>query len=479
LGDVSEDRPHDDRPFEDLAAKAPPDEDPLATEPPVPPARVEPMVVPRWVQLVMLPLAVLGLWALARAAGVVLLIFVTAAVVALILNPIVKFLERRARLPRGLAIATVYVGFFVALGGGIALLVNPISDQVRTLQRQVPDLIDSANAGLADFQEWLDGRGVGLEVKRQGETALETLRDKALTGSGDIVAFSQDVLRVTIEAGFGLILILVISIYMLLYGDTIGRVVRSVMPPGDGTPEDDFPIRAQKGVFGYVRGQLLFSLIMGVSAGIALWIMGVLGVFPEGKTYAVFFGAFFGLMELIPYLGPFLGALPPVLVALFQDPLTAVWVALMFLALQQLEGHVVAPQVFGRTLRINPILVIFALLMGGQLYGIVGALVALPIAALIKETVVYLRRHLVLEPWGTLRPQAIAAGRLPSTRLEPARCPECGAAHGEEDAFCRACGAPLETRAGAPGEPRGPAHRERLAAAPVQGVSEAEEEHRD
>ena len=96
-------------------------------------------------------------------------------------------------------------------------------------------------------------------------------------------------------------------------------------------------------MFGYVRGQLLFSLIMGASAGIALWIFGVLGIFPDGKTYALVFGAFFGLMELIPYVGPILGAAPPIIVALFQDPLTAVWVALLFVALQQLEGHVVAP----------------------------------------------------------------------------------------------------------------------------------------
>ena len=115
-------------------------------------------------------------------------------------------------------------------------------------------------------------------------------------------------------------------------------------------------------------------------------------------------------MELIPFVGPFLGALPPVLVALFQDPLTALWVALLFLALQQLEGHVVAPNVFGHTLRINPLFVIFALLVGAEVAGLVGALLALPIAAVIRETVVYLRRHLVLESWGTAAPGTIAAG---------------------------------------------------------------------
>ena len=127
-------------------------------------------------------------------------------------------------------------------------------------------------------------------------------------------------------------------------------------------------------MFGYVRGQLLFSLIMGASAALALWIFGVLGIFPDGAQYALFFGAFYGLMELIPYIGPILGPLPPVLVALFANPISALWVVLLFIALQQLEGHVVAPQVFRISLRINPILIILALLIGYQIYGIVGAL---------------------------------------------------------------------------------------------------------
>jgi predicted PurR-regulated permease PerM len=88
-----------------------------------------------------------------------------------------------------------------------------------------------------------------------------------------------------------------------------------------------------------------------------------------------------------------------VLVALFTDPISALWVALLFVGLQQLEGHVVAPQVFGHTLRINPLLVIFALLLGLEVYGIIGALVALPSLAILRETAVYLRRHVTFEPW--------------------------------------------------------------------------------
>ena len=129
-------------------------------------------------------------------------------------------------------------------------------------------------------------------------------------------------------------------------------------------------------------------------------MLGSLGIFPDGKTYALFFGAFYGFAELIPYIGPAIGAFPPVIVAAFSDhPIDAVWLAIFFTALQQIEGHVVAPNVFAQALRINPLLVILALLLGGQLYGFIGAFVALPVAAVIRETVVYMRRHLVLEPW--------------------------------------------------------------------------------
>ena len=194
------------------------------------------------------------------------------------------------------------------------------------------------------------------------------------------------------------------------------------MPPGDGTREDDYPSRVVRAVAGYVRGQLLFSVVMGAGAGIGLWIFGVIGIFPDGKTYALAFGVFFGLMELVPVRrARSSGAVPPLLVALFQDPITAVWVALLFVGLQQIEGHIVAPQIFGHALRINPLLVIFALLFGAELFGIVGALVALPVAAVIRETVVYLRRHLVLEPWGTIDPVgdpggAVVAGAMPRVR---------------------------------------------------------------
>jgi predicted PurR-regulated permease PerM len=416
------------------------EEAPLPISPPVPepPAHIAPVVVPRWIQLVVLPLILLGLWALARAAGPVLLLFTVAGLIALLLNPFVTLLHR-ARFPRGAAVASVYLALLLSVAGIGVLLANPVANQISAFRDQVPTLVDSANNTLANLQDWLDRNGIDVQVSKPGKTAVDTLGDRIAQGSGELVAFTRDALLRLAETSIALILIFVLSIYMLLYGQRIGAVVRAVVPPGDGSAEDDFPTRVQGAVFGYVRGQLLFSLIMGTSAGICLYVLGSLGIFPDGKTYAFAFGAFYGFAELIPYIGPAIGAFPPVMIALFSDhPLDALWLSIMFTALQQIEGHVVAPNVFGHALRINPLLVIFALLIGGQLYGLIGAFIALPLAAILRETVVYLRRHLVLEPW----PKAPAVA-LAGVGTEAAACPECGSGVPPGVARCPACGTDL------------------------------------
>jgi predicted PurR-regulated permease PerM len=396
-------------PSRSAPAAAPPTEE--EREQVVPPEQAEPeqlpsppprVVVPRWIQLVALPLGVLALYALARAAGKVVLIFIVAGVIALVLNPAVAFLHRR-HLPRGLAVLAVYLAFFLALAGIGALLANPISNQVRTFTNNLPHIRDEANKRIATLQREFDKAGIHLHIVKQGKTALQSIEAKISKSAGKLASSFAGLLTEVAKVIFDLVLIFVLSVYMLLYGRQIGALVRRLMPPGDGTREDDYPLLIQRGVSRYVGGQLLFSLIMGTSAGLALYLFGVLGIFPDGKKYALVFGVLYGFFELIPYIGPFLGALPPVLVALFTDPISAVWVALLFVGLQQLEGHVVAPQIFGHTLRINPLLVIFALLLGLQLYGIVGALVALPILAILRETTVYLHRHLTLESWNSSR----------------------------------------------------------------------------
>jgi predicted PurR-regulated permease PerM len=427
----------------------PAERQPEAPQPGAQPVRdPEPVMVPRWIQLVMLPLGIVGLYELVRAAGPVLLIFIIGALIALLLNPAVSML-RRAGLPRGVSVFLVFLVLLLVLAGIGALLANPIGNQVSDLQRNVPAYIRDANHSLENFQAWLDRHNIHAQIAEPGRSALATIGDRITHGSGSLVRFTKDVLTTVVQAAFAVVLVIVLSIYMLLYAERMGAAVRRLVPRGDGSREDDFPTQIQKAVTGYVRGQLLFSGIMGLSAGIMLWILGSVGIFPEGKSYALFFGLWMAFAELIPYIGPILGAAPPVLIALLSShPIDAVWLVIGFAVLQQLEGHVVAPNVFAQALRINPILVMFALLLGAELYGIIGALVALPIAAMLRATVIYFRRHLVLEPWPRVSLAGVGVGvsnpgppgSPPGMPPEAQACVECGANLPEGAAFCPACG---------------------------------------
>jgi predicted PurR-regulated permease PerM len=379
---------------------APPEQEEraLVDSPDVEPGEPPRVVVPRWVQLVALPLTVLAAWALAKAAGKVMLLFIIAGLIALILNPAVAFVQQ-GRVPRGVAVLAVYVAFFVSLAGIGFLLANPISNQVRTFTNNLPQIVNEANKKIATFERELNQNGIHVHLVKPGKTALQSIQAKVAKSASKFVSFGGALLTEVANAIFNLVLIFVLSVYMLLYGQQIGALVRRIMPAGDGSKADDYPLLVQRAVSRYVGGQLLFSAIMGASAGLSLYIFGVIGIFPDGSKYALAFGVFYAVMELVPYIGPILGAAPPVAVALFTNPITAVWVVLLFIGLQQLEGHVVAPQVFGHTLRINPLLVIFALLVGLEVNGIFGALVALPILSVVRETVVYLSRHLTFESW--------------------------------------------------------------------------------
>src|SRR3954454_24660766 len=174
----------------------------------------------------------------------------------------------------------------------------------------------------------------------------------------------------------------------------------------------------EPGVASYVKGHILLSLIIGVSVGLGLWILGMLGLMPNGGKYAAAFGAWAAFTELIPYIGAWLGAAPPVLYALVQDPLSALSVALLFLGIQQLEGHVIVPKVMGSTLRLHPLLVIFGLLAGGEIYGFPGILVALPLLAAGRAAWEFFGERVELARWTVEEPLAEAGVDLAAAAPE-------------------------------------------------------------
>jgi predicted PurR-regulated permease PerM len=132
---------------------------------------------------------------------------------------------------------------------------------------------------------------------------------------------------------------------------------------------------------------------------VGLWVLGTIGLAPGADRYAVVFGSWVAFMELIPYLGPWLGAIPPILYELVVHPISALWVALLFLGIHQIEGHVVVPNVMGSALRLHPLLVIFGLLAGAELYGLAGIFVALPLLAVIRAVWEFFSERIQFEDW--------------------------------------------------------------------------------
>ena len=163
---------------------------------------------------------------------------------------------------------------------------------------------------------------------------------------------------------------IVVSVYMLLDAPRLSRFLRRVFP-GAG-PEDDLVTRVERALLAYVRGQTMVSLAVGATAGVGLWILGVTGVFPGGKTYALVFGAWAAAVEIIPYVGPWLGALAPAAVAATQSGTAVIAVAILFLFIHQIEGHIIVPKLMGGAVKVHPLVVIFALLAAGELFGLAG-----------------------------------------------------------------------------------------------------------
>ena len=126
--------------------------------------------------------------------------------------------------------------------------------------------------------------------------------------------------------------------------------------------------------------------MIGTSAGVGMWVLGTTGLVEGAERYALLFGVWTAFVEVIPYIGPWLSAVPPAIYALAVDPVGFIWVALLFVFIYQIEGHIVVPNVMANALRLHPLLVIFGLLAGAELYGIPGVLVALPTMAALGRS---------------------------------------------------------------------------------------------
>jgi predicted PurR-regulated permease PerM len=363
--------------------------------------------IPRWVQLVGLPILALIVFLVVGKVFHAVFLFIVAALIALLLDPLVRALGK-LRIPRGLSIAIVYLSFAAAVAVVFIALGAIVVDQTQSAANRVDDYLTSESGqppqtgfeqDVDRFQLWLDTHHLeSVDIREQGQDLAENIQGQDVEKyTTEVIDFVRGAAISIFQLIFSLVLILVVSIYMLLDLGRLKRAADRRWPPSPGKP--GLVIQMESAVAGYVRGQVLLSLIIGTSAGIGLYILGTIGLVEGADTYAVLFGAWVAVTELIPYLGPWLGAIPPIIYALIVDPISAIWVALLFLGIHQIEGHIVVPNVMGSALRLHPLLVIFGLLAGGELYGLPGIFVALPFLAVMRAIWEFFRERIQLEPW--------------------------------------------------------------------------------
>jgi predicted PurR-regulated permease PerM len=371
----------------------------------VPPAaKIE---IPRWIQLVGLPLVLILAWAIAGAVRHVVFLFLVALLIALLLSPLVRAVAA-VRIPRGFAVAIVYLVFALALVAAIGALGTVVVSETKTAAKRVDSYFTSvdgrtgkvdADRDVDSFQRWLNTHHLGaIHVQKRGHKLVRDIRKHDVGKyTNKVVRFAEGAAISLGKLLFSAIIVLVVSIYMLLDFPRLQRTIDRRFPPRAGS--ENLLVRMERSLTSYVRGQALVSLIIGTSAGVGLWLFGALGWLPHGQKYALLFGAWVAVAELIPYLGPWLGAIPPFVYAFVVHPLSAVWVALLFLAIHQVEGHIVVPNVMGNALRLHPLLVIFGLLAGGEIYGLPGALVALPLLAAGRAMWEFFSERIELQTW--------------------------------------------------------------------------------
>jgi len=342
---------------------------------------------------------------LAATLGHVVFLFLVSTVIAFLLNPLVRDLQR-ARMPRGLAVALVFLFFAAAVAFTALALGSVVVNQTRSAAHRIDNYVTVQNGerrtgaeqDIDRLQAWLDSHGLArIQIQKQATKWVDNL------GAGEITKYTQDVVSFAEGAAFSvivmlfnLVLIVVIAIYMLLDMERLERLIDRRFPPGEGLT---LTVRIERALAGYVRGQLILSTVIGLSAGVGMWILGTTGLVPGAQRYALLFGVWTAVIEVIPYIGPWLSAVPPLVYALIVHPVSALWVVALFVFIYQVEGHIVVPNVMATALRLHPLLVIFGLLAGGEIYGIAGVLMALPTMAAARAIWEFFSERIYLEPW--------------------------------------------------------------------------------
>jgi predicted PurR-regulated permease PerM len=296
--------------------------------------------------------------------------FVLGSAIAFLIQPAVARLHA-ARVPRILAIALVFAAIIAGLAGLILLIVPLGVNEVNQLQTQAPALAASAQERLNGLQP-ISVFGINVDLKAMTEALNAHLREYLLGQFGNAVTIGLTALTTILQ----LLLMFIVAFLLALEAPAVRRDLRRFVPNDYRTDFDQIWRQVRKMLYAYVRGQLIVAALIGICSGLACWFVGL----PD----PVALGLIAGITALIPYLGPFIGAVPAILVGLAQTPGKALLIALLYLLISNVILNIVYPKVVGDAVRLQPIFVIVALIAGFSWGGILGMFVAVPIAATLR-----------------------------------------------------------------------------------------------
>ena len=384
-------------------------------------------------------LVMVMLWRFRSGYTFVLQVGIVGFVMAYILNPVVNALGR-IRIGRALAVVLVYIVLLQLLVLG-SILVGQVVVQLGDFVSQIPRALDSIGSLFGHLQPWFNGvlenlptflsdrLGVenndqfALQVREQVQIVLSqavegiagALEQLVAGGPGLLLSGATNILSATLQ----FFLILLTSAYFLYDFPRFTANFRRFVPVRWRPLYGDLVQKADRAVGGYLRGQLLITTVLGIFIFIGLSIIRVPLALTIGFLAAIF--------NLVPYLGPIIGAVPAILLGFTVSPLTALLAVLVFIIANQLEGHLLSPLILSRSVNLHPVTVLLAIMAGLGLLGFVGALLAVPLVALGK---VILEEYLLTRPPYQGEPERLP----PATTTPPEGNPEEKPAGGVTDA---------------------------------------------
>lgn len=307
----------------------------------------------------------------------VLIIFMFAVIIASVMTPFANWLDLK-KFPRLFGVLGLYLLVFGLIIFVLSLTVPYIADEISQLSTTLPKIVERLSTSLENVQQ---GSPQYFDFISELQNILDSF-------SIYLQQSSQSVLSLVIGIFGGVmsfVAIIIIAFYLSVMKRGIENFIESAVPANHEAYVMDLWRRSEMKVGRWIQGQLLLALIIGLTVYIGLSLMGI--------KFALLMGIIAMLLEIVPIVGPVIAAIPAIFLAFLQDPGLGLWVIVFYVAIQQLENHLLVPVVLGKTTGLNPVVVIMALLIGNQLAGIPGMILSVPIATVIVEILEDMAKH--------------------------------------------------------------------------------------